>query len=72
MDLSSDASSEPWSRTERIFGMLLEIIFDRNNALLEECLGFSLAIFLPVWNWSELEFSRQTVPEPTSCQCRDS
>lgn len=48
VDLCSDASGEPRSGAERVFGVLLEIVFDWKNTLLEESLGLGLAVVLPM------------------------
>ena len=45
--LSSDATSEPWSGTKKLFGVFLEIVFDREDTLIKEGLGLSLAVGLP-------------------------
>jgi hypothetical protein len=46
--LSGDATGEPWSGLDRIFGVLLEVVFDWDDTLLEESLGLSLTLTLPV------------------------
>ena len=45
--LSSDTTSEPWSCTKKFFGVFLEIVFDREDTLIKEGLGLSLAVVLP-------------------------
>ena len=45
--LSSDTTSEPWSGTKKLFGVFLEIVFDREDTLIKEDLGLSLAVILP-------------------------
>ena len=45
--LSSDATSEPCSRTSKLFGVFLEIVVDREDTLIKEGLGLSLAVVLP-------------------------
>ena len=45
--LSSDATSEPWSGTKKLFGVLLDVIFDGEDTLVKEGLGLSLAVILP-------------------------
>ena len=45
--LSSDATSEPCSRTNKLFGVFLEIVVDREDTLIKEGLGLSLAVVLP-------------------------
>ena len=45
--LSSDTASEPWSGTKKLFGVFLEIVFDREDTLIKEDLGLSLAVILP-------------------------
>jgi hypothetical protein len=47
MNLSGDATGEPWSGTERLFRVLLEVVFDWHNTLLEESFGFGLTVVLP-------------------------
>ena len=45
--LSSDATSEPWSGTKKLFGVLLDVIFDGEDTLVKQGLGLSLAVILP-------------------------
>lgn len=45
--LSGDAASKPWSGTERLFWMLLEVVFDWHNTLFEESFGFGLTVVFP-------------------------
>jgi len=45
--LSGDATSEPWSGTEGLFGVFLEVVFDWDDTLFEEGLGFGLTVILP-------------------------
>ena len=45
--LSGDATGEPWSGTEKIFWVLLEVFLDWHDALIEESFGFGLTVVLP-------------------------
>lgn len=45
--LSGNPTGEPRPRTERLLGVLLEVLFDRDDTLFEESLGFGLTIILP-------------------------
>ena len=45
--LGGDPTREPWPGTERLFWVLLEVVFDWYNALIEESLGFGLTVVLP-------------------------
>ena len=45
--LGSNATGKPWPGTERLLGVLLEILFDWDDTLFEECFGFGLTVILP-------------------------
>jgi len=45
--LSGDATGEPWPGTERLFGVLIEVILVWDDALLEKRFGFGLTVVLP-------------------------
>ena len=60
--LSGDATSEPWSGLDRIFRVLLEVVFHWDDTLLEESLGFSLTLTLPVKNSSMVGQSNLRFP----------
>ena len=45
--LSSDTTREPRPGTERLLGVLLEILFDGDDALFKESFGFGLTVLLP-------------------------
>ena len=45
--LSSDTTSEPWSGAKKLFGVFLEIVFNREDTSVKEGLGLSLAVILP-------------------------
>jgi len=46
--LSSDATGKPRPGTERLLWVLLEILFDGEDALFKESFGFGLTVILPV------------------------
>jgi hypothetical protein len=72
--LSSDATGEPRSGTERLFGVLLEIIFDWDNTLFEESFSFSLAVVLPELKKRSMAYDQtnRCFPKLTNRQRKDS
>ena len=60
--LSSDTTSEPWSGAKKLFGVFLEIVFDREDTLVKEGLGLSLAVILP----DEKKKKQRILSQPTS------
>lgn len=80
MYLSGDATGQPWPGTERIFGVLLEIVFDGNDTLFEKSFGFGLTVVLPDSErrsmlWIGLLLLPHTTGECfqlTNRQCKDS
>ena len=45
--LSRGATSEPWSGTDEIFGVLREVVFDWDDNFFGKSFGFCLAVILP-------------------------